>query len=153
MKNGVKFVKNSKHFRASFPEVRGAAEFHQKFQGIFHGDFHGRFQDKISRQHFCKPCRGDMSQTLIIRHTIMTRTFFSFENYLPAKASNVIHTKLPKGLLMVVSKRWFEFCPESKFPYPLLTSIQPPFLPQFNLFFTFFNLNLASASSGISNHG
>ena len=28
-----------------------------------------------------------------------------------------------KGLLMVVSKRWLEFCPESKSPYPLLTSI------------------------------
>ena len=28
-----------------------------------------------------------------------------------------------KGLLMVVSRRWFEFCPEVKFPYPLLTPI------------------------------
>ena len=27
-----------------------------------------------------------------------------------------------KGLLMVVSKRWFEFCPESEFRYPLFTS-------------------------------
>ena len=32
-------------------------------------------------------------------------------------------TTLPKGLLKVVSKRWFEFCPESKFRYPLFTSI------------------------------
>ena len=30
---------------------------------------------------------------------------------------------ITKGLLLVVSKQWFEFCPESKFPYPLLTSI------------------------------
>ena len=28
-----------------------------------------------------------------------------------------------KVLLMVVSKRWFKFCGEIKFPYPLLTSI------------------------------
>ena len=26
---------------------------------------------------------------------------------------------ITKGLLMVVSKRWFEFCPETKFLYPL----------------------------------
>ena len=32
-----------------------------------------------------------------------------------------------KGLLMVVSKRWFEFCPEIEFRYPLVTSIEPPF--------------------------
>ena len=28
-----------------------------------------------------------------------------------------------KGLLMVVSKRWFEFCGGTKFRYPLFTSI------------------------------
>ena len=53
----------------------------------------------------------------------------------------------------MVSKRWFEFCPECKFPlspfYLNLTSI----LPLFHLFFTFFNLNLTSASLRISNHG
>ena len=54
MKNGVKFVvKNPRHFRASFPEERGAAKFHQKFHGTFHGHFHARLQDKYSRQHFC----------------------------------------------------------------------------------------------------
>ena len=62
MKNGVKFVmKSSEHFRALFPEERGAAKFHQKFHGIFHGNFHARFQEKISRQHFCTPCRSDTS--------------------------------------------------------------------------------------------
>ena len=60
VKNGVKFiVKNFRHFRASFPEERGAAKFHQKFHVIFHGDFHARFQDKVSQQHFCKACRDD----------------------------------------------------------------------------------------------
>ena len=58
---------------------------------------------------------------------------------------------------MVVSKRWFEFCPESKLPYPLLTSILTPFLPQFNLTFTsflpLFNLCFTSGSLEISNHG
>ena len=47
------------HFRALFPEERGAAKFHQKFHGIFHGNFHARFQEKISRQHFCTPCRSE----------------------------------------------------------------------------------------------
>ena len=32
---------------------------HQKVHGIFHGNFHARFQEKISRQHFCTPCRDD----------------------------------------------------------------------------------------------
>ena len=50
---------------------------------------------------------------------------------------------------MVVSKRWFEFSGGTKFRSPLFTSI----LPLFNLFFTFLNLNLTSASSRISNHG
>ena len=50
---------NSGRFRASFPEERGAAKFHQKFHGIFHDNFHARFQEKISRQHFCTPCRDD----------------------------------------------------------------------------------------------
>ena len=60
MKNAVKsVVKTSAYFRASFPEDRGTAKSHQKFHGIFHGDFHARFQEKISRQHFCKPCRGE----------------------------------------------------------------------------------------------
>ena len=60
VKNGVKFVvKSSRQFRASFPDERGAAKFHQIFHGIFHGDFHARCQDTISRQHFCKPCRDD----------------------------------------------------------------------------------------------
>ena len=59
VKSGVKFaVKNSGRFRASFPEEREAAKFHQNFHGIFHGDFHARFQEKISRQQFCTPCRG-----------------------------------------------------------------------------------------------
>ena len=54
--SGVKFVvTNSGRFRASFPEERGAAKFHQKFHGIFHDNFHARFQGKFSRQHFC--CR------------------------------------------------------------------------------------------------
>ena len=38
-----------------------------------------------------------------------------------------------KSLLSVVSKRWFEFSPESKFPYPLLNLNLTPFLPQFYL--------------------
>ena len=38
----------------------------------------------------------------------------------------------PKGLLMMVSKRWFEFGLDIEFRYPLLTSIEP----QFNLLFT-----------------
>ena len=64
MKNGVKFVvKSSGHFRALFPEERGAAKFHQKFHGIFHGNFHARFQEKISRQHFCTPCRSEYCST------------------------------------------------------------------------------------------
>ena len=54
-------VKNSRRFRASFPEERGAAKFHQKFHGIFHGNFHAQFQEKISRQQFCTPCRSDSS--------------------------------------------------------------------------------------------
>ena len=40
-------------------EERGTAELHQKCHGIFHVDFHARFQEKISRQHFCKPCRHE----------------------------------------------------------------------------------------------
>ena len=32
-----------------------------------------------------------------------------------------------KGLLMVVSKRWFEFSGGTKFRYHLFTSILPPF--------------------------
>ena len=43
-----------------------------------------------------------------------------------------------KGMLMVVSKQWFEFCPEIQFRYPLFTSIEPPFLPQFYLILTSF---------------
>ena len=39
---------------------------------------------------------------------------------------------------MVVSKRWFEFCPESKFPYPLFNLNLTPFLPQFYLILTSF---------------
>ena len=58
---------------------------------------------------------------------------------------------------MVVSKRWFEFCLESKFRYPPFYLNLTSFLPQFYLFLTsflpFFNLNLTSASSRISNHG
>ena len=56
---------------------------------------------------------------------------------------------------MVVSERWFKFCPEIKFPYPLLTSIQPPFHLSFTSFYLvlpLFNLNLTSASSGIFNN-
>ena len=30
------------------------------FTRNFHGNFHARFQEKISRQHFCTPCRDDM---------------------------------------------------------------------------------------------
>ena len=54
-------VKNSGHFRASFPKERGEAKFHLKFHGIFHGNFHALFQEKISRQHFCTTCRDEMS--------------------------------------------------------------------------------------------
>ena len=61
VKNGVKLVvKNSGRFRTSFPEERGTSKFHQKFHGIYHGDFHARFQEKISRRHFCKPCRDEI---------------------------------------------------------------------------------------------
>ena len=61
MKNGVKFVvKSSGHFRALFPEERGAAKFHHKFHGIFHGNFHARSQETISRQHFCTPRRSEI---------------------------------------------------------------------------------------------
>ena len=52
---------------------------------------------------------------------------------------------ISEGLLMVVSKRWYEFGLESKFRHPILTSILPQFylsftsiLPLFNLFFTSF---------------
>ena len=41
----------------------------------------------------------------------------------------------PKGLLMVVSKRWFEFCPESNFPPPFNLKLSP-FLPRFYLSFS-----------------
>ena len=61
VKSGVKFVKNSGRFRALLPEVSGAAKFHQKFHGIFHDNFHARSQEKISRQHFCTPCRDEQS--------------------------------------------------------------------------------------------
>ena len=64
VKSGVKFVvKNSGRFRASFPVERGAAKFYQKFHGIFHGNFHAQFQEKFSRQHFCTPCRDEVSGT------------------------------------------------------------------------------------------
>ena len=36
-----------------------------------------------------------------------------------------------KGLLMVVSKRWFEFSGGTKFRYPPFTSIEPPFYLNF----------------------
>ena len=39
-------------------------------------------------------------------------------------------------MLMVVSKRWFEFCPEIEFRYPLFTLNLTPFLPQFYLILT-----------------
>ena len=46
-----------------------------------------------------------------------------------------------KGLLMVVSKRWFEFSGGTKFRYHLLPQFNlllTSNLPLFNLFFTFF---------------
>ena len=49
------------HFRASFLEERATLKFHRKFHTIFHGDFHARCQEKISRQHFCKPCRDGLT--------------------------------------------------------------------------------------------
>ena len=57
----------------------------------------------------------------------------------------------------MVSNRWFEFGPESRFRHHILTSI----LPQFHLCFTsilplfnhFFYLSLTSAQPAISNHG
>ena len=64
-----------------------------------------------------------------------------------------------------ISKQWFEFCLEIQFPCPFLTSIKPTLYINFlvlNLvfasFFTSFydyrlTLNIASASSGNSNHG
>ena len=54
---------------------------------------------------------------------------------------------------MVVSKRWFESCPESKFRYPLFTYFLPQFCLCLTSFLPFFNLNLTSASLQISNHG
>ena len=42
------------------PEEKGTANCHQKYHGTFHGDFHAWFQEKISKQHFCKPCRDDL---------------------------------------------------------------------------------------------
>ena len=63
---------------------------------------------------------------------------------------------LPKGLLMVVSKRWSS-SPREQIPLPPSNLYLTPFLPQFHLFLNsflpFLNLNLTSASSGISNHG
>ena len=54
----------------------------------------------------------------------------------------------------MVSKRWFEFGPESKFRHPMLTSTFTSVLPQFYLCLTSFlpQSNL-SAQPAISNHG
>ena len=58
-----------------------------------------------------------------------------------------------KGLLVVVSKRWFVFSGGTKFCYSLFTSVEPPSYLNFTSFLTsFLNLNLTSASSRISNH-
>ena len=54
---------------------------------------------------------------------------------------------------MVVSKRWFVFCLDIEFRYPPPTSIEPPFCLNLTSSLPLFNLNLTSASSGISNHG
>ena len=53
---------------------------------------------------------------------------------------------LSKGLLMAVSKRWFEFCGGTKIPLPPLYLNFTSFLP--NVY-----LNLTSARPAISNHG
>ena len=54
-------------------------------------------------------------------------------------------TKESKGLLMVVSKRWFEFSGGTKFRYPLLsTSIEPPFYLNFTPFEPLFYLFIAT---------
>ena len=45
-----------------------------------------------------------------------------------------LHLHLSEGLLMVVSKRWFEFGPASKFLHPVLTSIKPQFFLNFTSF-------------------
>ena len=64
---------------------------------------------------------------------------------------------LAKGMLMVVSKRWFEFLSGDRIPLPPFYLNLTSFLPQFYLilasFLPLFNLNLTSASSEISNHG
>ena len=68
----------------------------------------------------------------------------------------IADNQLSKRMLMVVSKRWFEFCLEIEFRYPLLPQFNlnlTSFLPHFNLLLPPFNLNLTSASSEISNHG
>ena len=54
-KCGVKVVmKNSGQFRASFPEARGAAKFHQKFHGIFH---FGVWGPRLSASCLCRRVR------------------------------------------------------------------------------------------------
>ena len=62
--------------------------------------------------------------------------------------------RFSKGVSTVVSKRWFEFSPESKFQHPTSTSI----LPLFNLFLTSFIPHFHLCSAGnleprFGNHG
>ena len=58
---------------------------------------------------------------------------------------------------MVVSKRWFELLSGEQISLPPFNLNLASFLPQLYLILTYFlllfNLNLTSASSGISNHG
>ena len=64
----------------------------------------------------------------------------------------------PKGLLMVVSKRWFEFSGGTKFRYILFNLNLTSFLPQFYLFlplfYLFFNLCfVTNLEPRFGNHG
>ena len=71
------------------------------------------------------------------------------KNTPPPYTRETIHAPSTKGLLMVVSKRWFEFFGERNSTTPFL----PQFCPLFTSILPIFNLFLASAQPAISNHG
>ena len=45
----------------------------QRFHCSFHGDFQAGFQLTISRQHFSKPCSGDVDASLQVRCRIVAK--------------------------------------------------------------------------------
>ena len=58
--------------------------------------------------------------------------------------SEYLRMHILKGLLVVVSKWWFKFCPGIEFPNPLLTSISPPLYLNFASWEPLFYLDLTS---------